>query len=151
MQNTIIHSQAVSSTSQFQNVIMEFAKTNKVSRAKVEAYTAAIIASLPKAKAKESTGKTGRPMLEKTQAPYNRIIKAIERANEIESGDTPNIGELNLRTDAASIRKYLGEDPATFNNAISALIRHGKIQHVGKAKTGSRGRQPFILSVNKQE
>lgn len=149
MQNTITHSQTVSSTSQFQNVIMEFAKTNKVSRAKVEAYTAAIIASLPKAK--ESTGKTGRPMLEKTQALYNQIVKTIERAKEIESGDIPNIGELNLRADAASIRKYLGEDTATFNNAISALIRHGKIQHVGKAKTGSRGRQPFILSVNKSE
>lgn len=139
----IIHSQAVSSVSQFQNVIIEFAKTNKVSRAKVESYTAAIIASLPMVKVKESTGKTGRPMLEKTQVLYKAIIQTINNGRE-------------GKRDAVTVRKvvsvdYPALDKVTFNNAISALIKQGKIQHVGKAKTGNRGRQPFILSTNKPE
>lgn len=141
MQNTIIHSQAVSSVSQFQNAIMEFAKTNKVSRAKVEAYTATIIASLPMAKV--SQGKTGRPVLEKTQALHKAIMLAINNGRE-------------GKRDAVTVRKVVSVDypvldKVTFNNAISALIKQGKIQHAGKAKTGSRGRQPFILSINKQE
>lgn len=137
----IIHSQAVSSVSQFQNVIMEFAKTNKVSRAKVEAYTATIIASLPMTKV--SQGKTGRPVLEKTQALHKAIIQTINNGRE-------------GKRDAVTVRKvvsvdYPALDKVTFNNAIYALIKQGKIHHAGKAKTGSRGRRPFILSVNKSE
>ena len=125
----------------FQNVISEFAKSNKVSRAKVEAYTAAVIASLPKGK--ESTGKQGRPVLEKTSALHSRIIDAI------------NNGYQGKR-DAVTVRKvvsvdYPNIDKITFNNALQALVKQGKIYHAGKAKTGSRGRQPFILSINKPE
>lgn len=128
---------------QFQNVINSFAKENKISRAKLEAFTAAIVASIPKQASKESTGKKGRPMLDKTSALQQSIL------------DTVNNG-LHGKRDAVLVRKvvsvdYPELDKVTFNNALQALIRHGKIFHAGKAKTGSRGRQPFILSTVKPE
>lgn len=128
--------------SQFQNVISEFAKANKVSRAKVEAFTAAIVASIPKQPSKENTGK-GRPMSEKTRALHKAII------------DTINNGYQSKR-DAALVRKvvsvdYPDMDKVTFNNALQTLVKQGKIYRAGKAKTGSRGRQPFILTTNKPE
>lgn len=128
---------------QFKNVITDFAKTNKVSRAKVEAYTAAIVASIPKTHRKESSGRIGRPVLDKTLTLHKSIVEAI------------NNGRQGMR-DAATVRKvvsvdYPQLDKITFNNALSALVKQGKIYHVGKAKTGTRGRQPFILAVNKPE
>lgn len=129
--------------SMFQNVISDFAKTNKVSRAKVEAYTAAIVASIPKTTRKETNGKIGRPVMDKTRAIHAAIIEAI------------NNGRQGQR-DAVTVRKVVSVDypcldKVTFNNALSALVKQGKIYHAGKAKTGTRGRQPFILSVNKSE
>ena len=128
---------------QFQNVIASFAKENKISRAKLEAYTAAVVASIPKQASKESTGKKGRPMLEKTSALQQAILQTI------------NNGRRGQR-DAVTVRKvvnvdYPELDKVTFNNALQALIKQGKIFHAGKAKTGSRGRQPFILSINNPE
>lgn len=128
---------------QFQNVISEFARTNKVNRAKLEAFTAAVVASIPKQSHKETTGKLGRPTLEKTSALQRSIIEAINNGN-------------NGKRDAVTVRKVVSVDhpdmdKVTFNNALQALIKQGKIFHAGKAKTGSRGRQPFILSVNSVE
>lgn len=128
---------------QFQNVINSFAKENKISRAKLEAYTAAVVASVPKQHSKESTGKQGRPMLEKTSALHKAIIDCVNNG-------------LHSKRDAVTVRKvvsvdYPQLDKVTFNNAFQALVKQGKIFHAGKAKTGSRGRQPFILSTVKPE
>lgn len=127
----------------FQNVISEFAKANKVSRAKVEAYTAAIVDSIPKQASKESTGKKGRPMLDKTSALQHAIIQTVNNG-------------LHGKRDAVLVRKvvnvdYPDMDKVQFNNALQALVKQGKIFHAGKAKTGSRGRQPFILTTIKPE
>lgn len=127
--------------SMFQNAIAEFAKSNKISRAKLEAYTAAIVASIPKTARKETVGKIGRPVMDKTRAIHAAIIDAV------------NNGRQGMR-DAVTVRKvvsvdYPQLDKITFNNALSALVKQGKIYHAGKAKTGTRGRQPFILAVNK--
>lgn len=130
--------------SMFQNAINSFAKENKISRAKLEAFTAAIVASIPAAKpGKENTGKKGRPILDKTSALQQAIIQTI------------NNGRQGQR-DAVTVRKvvnvdYPDMDKVQFNNALQALVRQGKIFHAGKAKTGSRGRQPFILSTVKPE
>lgn len=142
MENIAESQVAAGNISQFQNVISEFAKANKVSRAKVEAFTAAIVSSIPKQHNKESAGK-GRPMSEKTQALHKAII------------DTINNGYQSKR-DAVLVRKVVSVDypdleKVTFNNALQALVKQGKIFHAGKAKTGSRGRQPFILTTNKPE
>lgn len=128
---------------QFQNVISEFAKANKVNRSKLEAFTAAIVASIPKQHSKETSGKKGRPVLDSTSALQKAIIQTI------------NSGRQGQR-DAVTVRKvvnvdYPELDKVTFNNALQALIKQGKIFHAGKAKTGSRGRQPFILTTNKPE
>lgn len=125
----------------YQNVIADFAKTNKVSRAKVEAYTSAIVASIPKTTRKESGGRIGRPVMDKTMALHKAIIETI------------NNGRQGMR-DTVTVRKVVsvdhpGMDKVTFNNALSAMVKQGKIYHAGKAKTGARGRQPFILAVNK--
>lgn len=122
----------------YRNVIADFAKTNKVSRAKVEAYTTAIVASIPKTQRKVS-GKVGRPVLDKTRALHESIIEAV------------NNGRQGMR-DAVTVRKVISVDhpdmdKITFNNALAALVKQGKIYHAGKAKTGTRGRQPFILST----
>lgn len=112
----------------FQNVIADFAKTNKVNRSKLEAFTAAIVASIPQ---RISSGKQGRPMLEKTSALHVKIIEQC-KGKEI---------------DAVSIRQAVGSDPVAFNNALAALIKAGKVIRIGKAKTGKKGRQPFILKA----
>lgn len=127
--------------SMFQNVITDFAKTNKVSRAKVEAYTAVIVGSIPKTTRKENSAKIGRPVMDKTRALHAAIVETI------------NNGRQGMR-DTVTVRKvvsvdYPDMDKITFNNALSAMIKQGKIYHAGKAKTGTRGRQPFILAVNK--
>jgi len=124
-------------------MIAEFAKANKVNRSKLEAFTAAIVASIPKQTSKASNGKQGRPVSDKTQALHKAII------------DTINNGYQSKR-DAVLVRKVVSVDypelgKVTFNNALQALIKQGKIWHAGKAKTGSRGRQPFILTTNKPE
>lgn len=120
-------------------LIQSFAKANKISKAKLQEFTEQVIQTLPKAN--KETGKKGRPVLEKTSALHSRIIEAI------------NNGRQGQR-DAVTVRKvvavdYPALDKVTFNNALSALQKQGKIYHAGKAKTGSRGRQPFILSISK--
>lgn len=115
-------------------MVSSFAKDNKISKAKLQEFTEQVINTLPKGKA--SSGKTGRPILEKTSTLYNAILEQIK--------DNPK--------DSVSICKavtHLGASTIEYNNAISALVRQGKIFHAGKAKTGSRGRQPFILSTKK--
>lgn len=118
----------LSNIAMFQNVIAEFAKTNKVNRSKLEAFTAAIVASIP---AKVSSGKQGRPMLEKTSALHAKILAEC-KGKEI---------------DAVTIRQAVGSDSVAFNNALTTLVKQGKIIRVGKAKTGKKGRQPFILTA----
>lgn len=118
----------LSNISMFSNVISQFAKENKISRAKLEAFTAAIVASIPQ---KVSSGRQGRPMLEKTSALHQRIIAEC----------------TGKEIDAVTIRHAVGSDPVAFNNALAALIKAGKVIRVGKAKTGKKGRQPFILKA----
>lgn len=125
---------------QLLEIVSSFAKANKISKVKLQEFTEQIIQTLPKA-TKESSGKVGRPVLEKTSALHSRILEAI------------NNGRQGQR-DAVTVRKvvsvdYPALDKVTFNNALSALVKQGKIFHAGKAKTGSRGRQPFILSTVK--
>lgn len=123
-------------------MINTFAKANKISKAKTEQFAESLLASIPKA-VKVSTGKQGRPMLDKTSALHRSIIEAIHNGNQ-------------GQRDAVTVRKVVSVDHPTldkiqFNNALMALQKQGKIFHAGKAKTGSRGRQPFILSTTKPE
>ena len=115
-----------------QSLVCDFAKANKVSKAKLEAFTATIIASIPH---KASGGHRGRPMLEKTAALRQRIIEQCQ-GREI---------------DSVSIRQAVGSDPVTFNNALATLVKAGKIIRIGKAQTGRKGRQPYILTTVKPE
>lgn len=123
-----------------QSIISTFAKTNKVSRLKVQSMAEEIIASIPKGNKPEriSNGKQGRPMLEKTAALHQDIIQTVNNG-------------FNGQRNAVLVRNVIGCDKVQFNNAVAALVRQGKLFHAGKAKTGSRGRQPFILSTIKPE
>ena len=125
---------------QIQTIITSFAKVNKVSRAKVESLAQEIIQSIPKDNKPEriSNGKQGRPMLEKTAALHQEIIQTVNNG-------------FNGQRNAVLVRNVIGCDKVQFNNAVAALVKQGKLFHAGKAKTGSRGRQPFILSTTKPE
>ena len=117
---------------QLQVLVNEFAKANKVSRAKVETLVSNIQALSPK---KVSNGHKGRPVMEKTKALHDLIIQ--------KAGVDGN--------DAVSIRKQCQVDNVAFNNAVSYLVKTGKLFRLGKFDTGLRGRQPYILSSVKPE
>lgn len=123
-------------------MVNTFAKVNKISKAKTEQFAESLLASIPKP-VKVSTGKQGRPMLDKTSALHKAILEAVNNGNQ-------------GQRDAVTVRKVVAVDhpnlnKITFNNALQAMVKQGKIYHAGKAKTGSRGRQPFILSTIKPE
>lgn len=125
---------------QIEQAVSSFAKTNKIGKSKVQQLIDEVIASIPKGNKPEriSNGKQGRPVLEKTAALHQDIIQTV------------NNGFKGQRS-AVLVRDVIGCDKVQFNNAIAALVKQGKLFHVGKAKTGSRGRQPFILSTSKPE
>lgn len=125
---------------QIEQVVSSFAKTNKIGKSKVQQLIDEVIASIPKGNKPEriSNGKQGRPMLEKTAALHQDIIQTV------------NNGFKGQRS-AVLVRNVIGCDKVQFNNAVAALVKQGKLYHAGKAKTGSRGRQAFILSTTKPE
>ena len=123
-------------TKAIEQSVASFAKANKIGKSKVQQFIDEVIASLPAKKA--SQGCKGRPMLEKTAALHHDIIQTV------------NNGFKGQRS-AVLVRNVIGCDKVQFNNAVAALVKQGKLFHAGKAKTGSRGRQPFILSTSKQE
>ena len=125
---------------QIQTIVASFAKANKVSRAKVESLAQEIIASIkPKAKTERiRSGKIGRPVSDKTKELHQTIIQTVNNG-------------FKARRDAVLVRTLVGVDNVTFNNAVRALVKQGKIFHAGKAQTGRRGRQPFILTTVKPE
>lgn len=116
--------------------VASFAKANKIGKSKVQQLIDEVIANLPAKKA--SQGHKGRPMLEKTAALHQDIIQTVNNGFK---------GQRN----AVLVRNVIGCDKVQFNNAVAALVKQGKLFHAGKAKTGSRCRQPFILSTSKPE
>ena len=118
---------------QIQNIVASFAKANKVSKAKAEAFANEILATSNKAKKAP-----GRPILDKTKELHQTIIQTVNNG-------------FKARRDAVLVRTLTGVDKATFNNAVQALVKQGKLYQVGKAQTGRRGRQPYILSTVKPE
>lgn len=125
---------------QIEQAVSSFAKTNKIGKSKVQQLIDEVISSIPKGNKAEriSNGKQGRPMLEKTAALHQDIIQTVNNGFK---------GQRN----AVLVRNVIGCDKVQFNNAVAALVKQGKLFHAGKAKTGSRGRQPFILSTVKPE
>lgn len=125
---------------QIEQAVSSFAKTNKIGKSKVQQLIDEVISSIPKGNKPEriSNGKQGRPMLEKTAALHHDIIQTVNNGFK---------GQRN----AVLVRNVIGCDKVQFNNAVAALVKQGKLFHAGKAKTGSRGRQPFILSTVKPE
>ena len=111
---------------QIQNIVASFAKANKVSKAKAEAFANEILATSNKAKKAP-----GRPMLDKTKELHREIILAVKSGYQ--------------GRDAALVRKLVGCDSVAFNNAVNYLVKQGKIRRAGKVKTGKRGRQPYKL------
>lgn len=125
---------------QIEQVVSSFAKANKIGKSKVQQLIDEVIASIPKGNKPEriGNGKQGRPMLEKTAALHQDILQTV------------NNGFKGQRS-AVLVRNVIGCDKVQFNNAVAALVKQGKLFHAGKSKTGSRGRQPFILSTTKPE
>ena len=118
-------------------IIKAFAKANKYSAAKLEAFAQDIIASIPKNETKGkrkaiSNGIQGRPMLDSTKQLHQRIINAI------------GFGY----TTSPEIAYITGiKDKATLQNALNALQSQGKICKGQKVLTGKQGRQPFSFKL----
>lgn len=121
---------------QIETIISDFARSNKISKAKLHAFAEQIQqVSVPVKTHKPS----GRPVLDKTKALHQSILSAIYN------------GRQGMR-DAVTVRKVVQLDhpeldAAGYQNALQALIKQGKITRIGKAHTGCKGRQPFILQV----
>ena len=121
-------------------IINNFAKTNKVGKAKAEAFANEILASVkPKAETERTrSGKMGRPVMDKTKELHQAIIQTVNNG-------------FRARRDAVLVRNLVGVDNVTFNNAVRTLVKQGKLYHAGKAHTGRKGRQPYILTTVKPE
>ena len=118
-------------------LIKAFAKANKYSTAKLEAFAQDIIASLPKDEPKSKrkviqNGIQGRPMLDSTKELHKRILSAI------------GFGY----TTSPEIAYITGiKDKVTLQNALTALQAQGKISKGQKVHTGKQGRQPFSFKL----
>lgn len=118
-------------------LIKAFAKANKYSTTKLEAFAQDIIASIPKEDPKSkrkviSNGIQGRPMLDSTKQLHQRIINAIGFGYTT-SPEIAYITGIN--------------DKATLQNALHALQAQGKISKGQKVQTGKQGRQPFSFKL----
>ena len=119
------------------DIIKAFAKANKYSAAKLEAFAQDIVASLPKEETKSKrkvirNGIQGRPMLDRTKELHKRIINAIGFGYSTSS----------------DIRYILGDiDKVTLNNSLIYLEKTGRIAKGGVIKTGKKGRQPFSFKL----
>lgn len=118
-------------------LIKAFAKANKYSTAKLEAFAQDILASLPKEETKSkrkviSNGIQGRPMLDSTKQLHQRVLNAI------------GFG-YSTSPDIAYITGI--KDKVTLQNALHALQSQGKISKGQKVHTGKQGRQPFSFKL----
>ena len=119
------------------DIIKAFAKANKYSAAKLEAFAQDIVASLPKDEPKGkrkviSNGIQGRPMLDSTKQLHQRILNAIGFGYTT----SPEIAYIT------GIR-----DKVTLQNALIALQKQEKIAKCEKVQTGKQGRQPFSFKL----
>lgn len=120
-----------------QSIIRAFAKANKYSTAKLEAFAQDIIASIPKEEIKGkrktiSNGVHGRPRLDSTKQLHQRILNAIGFG----FSTSPEIAYITGI-----------QDKATLQNALIALQAQGKISKGQKVHTGKQGRQPFSFKL----
>lgn len=114
-------------TNQIQNLISTFAKENKISKAKLQAFADQIAEQV-------KPHYTGRPKLDKTKVLEKRIKNAIDLGINQSLAIYEIIGDVNK---------------VEFNNTLQAMKAHGVIVPTGKAKTGKQGRQPIIWSIAK--
>lgn len=119
------------------DIIKAFAKANKYSAAKLEAFAQDILASIPKEETKSkrkviSNGTHGRPMLDSTKQLHKRILNAI------------GFG-YNTSPEIAYITGI--KDKVTLQNALIALQVQGKISKGQKVHTGKQGPKPFSFKL----
>lgn len=119
------------------NIIKAFAKANKYSATKLEAFAQEIIASIPKEEPKGkrkviTNGIQGRPMLDSTKQLHQRIMNAIGFGYTT----SPDIAYITGIKDKAALQ-----------NALNTLQSQGKITKGQKVHTGKQGRQPFSFKL----
>ena len=105
--------------------IESFAKTNKISKAKLQTFAETLLADLPK---------VGRKMSADSIALYDNIVKALP-----EYSGTFTAKELASRFKA---------NPVYVNNALKRLQSEGKISQAGKV-TGKKGKPALLWKTKK--
>lgn len=110
---------------QIHNLVSNFAKENKISKAKLQTFADQIAQQV-------KPHYTGRPKLDKTKVLEKRIKNAID---------------LGINS-SLEIYEIIGDVPKVeFNNTLQSMKKHGIIVPTGKAQTSKQGRQPIVWSI----
>lgn len=120
---------------QIENMVAEYAKANKINKAKLMAF-AEEIAEITSQGKKESSGKRGKPVSQETIALREALRDAIKSTTEAFT--------------VKDMQSKVGGEYVSISNALRFLAEKEKLVAViGKAEkeAGVRGKKPLLWSV----
>lgn len=121
-----------------ENIIIDFAKANKIGRAKAESFAQAIIAQY---KADNpAKGGAGRPVSDQTITLRSSVVQAVQ-----------TLQERNEKATTETIASVIGGDinKVYLCNALNWAEKEGKLQRIGKddSKVG-KGKKPVLWGLH---
>lgn len=120
---------------QIENMVAEYAKANKINKAKLLAF-AEQIAEIASQNKKESSGKRGKPVSEETIALREALRDAIKSTTEAFT--------------VKDMQNKIGGEYVNVSNALRFLAeKENLVSVIGKVATapGVRGKKPLLWSI----
>lgn len=121
---------------QIENMVAEYAKANKINKAKLLAFAEQIVSLAGVKQKKESSGKRGKPVSQETIALREALRDAIKSTTEAFT--------------VKDMQAKVGGEYVNISNALRFLAEKEKLAKViGKVDTapGVRGKKPLLWSV----
>lgn len=121
---------------QIENMVAEYAKANKINKAKLMGFAEEIVALADVKQKKESSGKRGKPVSQETIALREALRDAIKSTSEAFT--------------VKDMHKKLGGEYVSISNAVRFLAEKEQLlKVVGKAdkEPGIRGKKPLLWAV----
>ena len=117
-----------------EQIIVDFAKTNKIARAKAEAFAQQIIEQYTAAHPVKTTG-GGRPVSDATIALRESVVLAVRM---LQAG--------GAKATVQSILPIVGlqYSPVYINNALVWNEEQGRVKRNGKAEKQGKGKKPTV-------
>ena len=123
-----------------ENMVAEYAKANKINKAKLLAFVEEIVSIAGVKQKKESSGKRGKPASEETLALREALRDAIKSTTEAFT-----VKDMQAKVSVVSNASY-----TNVSNALRFLAEKEKlVKVVGKVDKapGVRGKKPLLWSV----